>query len=230
MSQAQDRITMMSGVVVPCKIVDNGGIEIVYTAHKKFDVRYFPTAESAEAATWGTRGDASSWCPTRTNQVERIFEKGKISEKLVHRSDVFSIQQSGMEEQIFYALDEVLGDWMTLDEMRIYMAGEQDARNFHKAQWAFFTGLPIGAAAAFLAQGGIIVTVGGPLLYTMIQLAPTIRIREHTITNPTHKYNEIYALGYERVARSRQVVQALKGSAIGMVTGVMAYFLFPLDN
>jgi len=228
--QAQDRITMMSGVVVPCTIVDNEGIDIAYSSHKKFDVRYFSSSEVAKSATWRTRGDSSTWCPTRTNAFERIFEKGKVSEKLLHRSDVFSIQFEDKEEQVLYALDEVLGDWMTLDEMRIYMSGEQDARNNYKAKWAFYAGLPIGATTAFLAQGGLILTIGGPVLYTLVQLAPNIRIREKTITNPVHKYNEIYALGYERVARSRIVVQALKGSAIGMAAGIAGYFLFPLED
>ena len=221
---------MMSGVVVPCTIVDNEGIDIVYVHHKNFDVRYFPTTEAAQAATWANREKKSTWCPTLVNQVERIFELGKESQRQVHRSDVFSIQFEGKEEQVLYALDEVLGDWMTLDEMRVYMAGEQDARNNYKAKWAFFSGIPVGAATAFIAQGGLILTIGGPVLYTLAQLAPNIRIRENTITDPSHVYNEIYALGYERVARSQLVVQALKGSVIGMAAGIAGYFLFPLED
>ena len=221
---------MMSGVVVPCTIVDNEGIDIVYVHHKNFDVRYFSSPEVAKSATWRTRGDSSTWCPTRTNAFERVFEKGKLSLKVLHRSDVFSIQFEGKEEQVLYALDEVLGDWMTLEEMRVYMAGEQDARNNYKAKWAFFSGIPVGAATAFMAQGGLILTIGGPVLYTLAQLAPNIRIRENTITDPSHVYNEIYALGYERVARSQLVVQALKGSVIGMAAGIAGYFLFPLED
>lgn len=229
-SSAQDRVTMMSGVVMPCEIVDDEGIDIVVSSHAKFDVRYFSNSELAESATWKTRQDNSTWGPTKTNQLERVFEKGKVKESFVHRSEIFSIQKGNEPEQIFYALDDVLGDWMTVDEMRIYMAGEQDARNFYKARLAFFIGIPLAAGSAYLAQGGLILTLGGPVLYSILQLAPTIRIRENTITNPLHQYNEIYALGYERVARSRQVVQALKGSAIGMAVGVAGYFIFPLDK
>ena len=229
-SSAQDRITMMSGVVIPCKILDDEGIDIVVSSYAKFDVRYFPSSELAESATWRTRQDSSTWGPTETNQVERIFEKGKVKESFVHRNEIFSIQKGAQTEQVFYALDDILGDWMTIDEMRIYMAGEQDARNFYKARLAFFLGIPLVAGSAYLAQGLLVLTLGGPVVYSLLQLAPTIKIREHTITNPLHQYNETYALGYERVARSRQVVQALKGSAIGMAVGLAGYFIFPLDN
>lgn len=229
-AHAQDRITMMSGIVVPCEIVDDLGIEIRYIAHKKFAVRYFPSQEAADMAEWKTRFDGSTWCPTPQNTIERIFEKGKKDEHYTHRSDIFSMQKAGQEEEILYALDDVLGDWMTVDEMRIYMAGEQDARDNFKANGVFYAGMPVGAVVAYLAQGGLILTLGGPVLYTLLQLAPNIRIKEETITNLVHQYNEIYALGYERVARSKQMVQALKGSAIGMVLGLVGYFVYPLEE
>ena len=60
-----------------------------------------------------------------------------------------------------------------------------------------------------------------------MQLIPRIKIREETISNSENKYNEIYAMGYESVARSRKVIGGLKGSAIGVTVGTIFYFLIP---
>lgn len=162
---------------------------------------------------------------------EVIFDVTKKNEKTKElafpRSDVFSIQREGQEEEVFYVQNEFLGDEFTVQEMRIFIAGEQDALAGYDPRPTHYVGLLVGIGAGVYSQGGIILPLVVPVGYTLLQTLPTIKIREETIQDPKHKFNEIYALGYEGVARSRKILGGLKGSAIGVAAGIVFYALIP---
>ena len=67
-------------------------------------------------------------------------------------------------------------------------AEEQDALNGYDPSPTKYVGLLIGAGAGVASQGGILLPIGVPVVYTLSQLAPTIKIREETISNINHKY------------------------------------------
>lgn len=159
--------------------------------------------------------------------MEVTKKNGKIKSLSFPRSDVFSIQKEGQEEEILYAKDEFIGDELTVQEMRIYIAGEQDALAGYDPRPTQYVGMLVGIGAGVYSQGGIILPLAVPVGYTLIQTLPTIKIREETIQNPSHKFNEIYALGYESVARSKKVLGGLKGSAVGVAAGMVLYALVP---
>ena len=154
-------------------------------------------------------------------------KNGKTKQVAFQRSDVFSVTKEGQEEEIFYQQDSFIGDDYTVQEMRIYIAGEQDALNGYDPSPTKYVGVLVGAGAGVASQGGLLLPIGIPVTYTLLQLAPTIKIREETISNIDHKYNDIYAAGYESVARSKKVLAGLKGSALGAFIGVIFYFLIP---
>jgi hypothetical protein len=142
----------------------------------------------------------------------------------IHKSEVFSVTfPEG--EWVLYAPDEVLGDDLSIDEMRIYIAGQQDARDLYNAFPTTLVGVVVGAGGAILASGGLIITILTPVAYGSAQFLPILRIRESTIRNPEHRFNDVYAAGYERVARSRKVLGGFKGGALGMIAGVATWFL-----
>ncbi|NNE55703.1 MAG: hypothetical protein HKN32_06760 [Flavobacteriales bacterium] len=157
-------------------------------------------------------------------------KNGKKRDLRMHRSEIFSITKSGEEELVYYTQDEVLGDWLTVDDMRIFIAGEQDARENYEVQWIVWTGAAAGAIGAYASQGGLMGTLAAPVGFTALQLLPNIRIKEETMSNIRYQYNDVYALGYERVARSKRVVAALKSSGIGMVVGVVSWLIFPIER
>lgn len=162
-------------------------------------------------------------------RFEVTKKNGKKKELRLHKSEIFSVIKNGGAEEVYYAQDDILGDWMSEAEMRIFLAGEQDARNGYDDKPTVYVGMALGAGGAYLAQGGLITTLIVPIAYTLVQMAPVIRIREETITDIRHQYDEIYALGYERVARPKKIVGALKGSATGMVVGVVLFLIFPQE-
>jgi hypothetical protein len=158
-------------------------------------------------------------------EFELISPKGKIKVRELHKSDVFSVKKAGQQEFILYAQDELLGDIYSIDEMRFYLAGENDARENYSAWPTFAVGFALCAGISLWGGDGYITAVGPPILYTMVQLAPKIKIREKTMSRPEYKYNDIYADGYEPPARSRKLFRALGGSFAGSATGVALWFL-----
>jgi len=152
--------------------------------------------------------------------------RGKIRPKSIHRSEVFSITRNGLEE-VLYVKDTVFGDDLSVQEMRIFIAGEKDGRTNYNTMPTMLVGMALAGTAAYFAEGAFMGTLAVPLVYPLFHLLPTIKIREKTITDPNHRYNEIYATGYEGVARSRKLLAAFKGVLIGAASGYLLYRITP---
>lgn len=158
-------------------------------------------------------------------EFELVKPNGNVKLRELHKNDVFSVKKAGQQEVILYAQDELLGDIYSTDEMRFYLAGEHDARENFSAWPTFAVGFALCAGISLWGGDGYITAVGPPILYTMIQLVPKIKIREKTMSRPEYKYNDIYADGYEPPARSRKLFRAMGGSFAGSATGVALWFL-----
>jgi hypothetical protein len=151
---------------------------------------------------------------------------GKVIVREIHKNDVFSVTKNGNNEQVLYLQDEMLGNIYSADEMRYYLAGENDARQNFDAWPTFAVGFALCAGASLWGGDGYITAVGPPILFTLVQLAPKIKIREKTMSHPEYKYNDIYADGYEPPARTRKLSRALQGSFLGSAAGVACWLLF----
>lgn len=152
-------------------------------------------------------------------------KSGKTKTIKLHKSDVFSVTKSGQTEQVFYLPDVVLGDDLSIEEVRIYIAGEKDAADLFNVAPTFWIGVGLAAAGGWFSNGGLATPFIVPVVYSVAQFIPVIKIKGKTIRNPAHKYNDIYASGYEKVARSKKLIAAIKGSGAGMVIGVVAWQL-----
>lgn len=198
-----------------------------------FDRNYFEVPElPAEATLLRMSGNEIRGSVISVDGIDIVMEtprKRRKPKRLeLHKSEVFSLnfhdRQSG--EWVPYAPDPVLGDDLTVDEMRIFIAGEQDARRGFKVWPTTLGGFLVGAGSAILADGGLLFTIVPPLAYSAFPLLPVIRIQGASISRPEHKFNEVYALGYERVARPKKLVGAMKGTGLGLLVGIATYFVF----
>ncbi|MEZ7999956.1 MAG: hypothetical protein QMC39_08280 [Flavobacteriales bacterium] len=161
------------------------------------------------------------------SQIEVVFEfqKRKRRKQLgVHKSEIFGIINNGVKE-IYYEENEIVGDDLTISEVEVYLAGQRDARELYKTKKIFYTGLGVTLAISIAGEAGLLAVTVPLLIYPAAQYIPYIKIKGETIVNPNHKFNLIYAEGYEGVARGKRVMAALKGSAAGTVIGAFFYRL-----
>lgn len=134
---------------------------------------------------------------------------------LVDNDRIFSISNAN-GESVMYVFDTVIGNEFTIDEMRYFILGEQDAEKGFKAKGAFWGNMLLGAAGA--------VTVGflSPLpvfAYTAASGLPKVNIKHKTVTNLECLKHDTYLMGYERVARKKRKISSLVGGVIGLAVG-----------
>ena len=183
---SQDRILMMSGSVLECRVTSTDDVFVMY---------------------------------------ERTKRNGKVQQSSVSRYEVFSIIYADGREEVIYQTDFIQKTEYTEDEMRAYIAGSQDAYKNHKAKFSFWGGIGVGLVAGYLGEGNVFVTFGTPVVFSGAHYVPNIRIREEYMSDLDYKFNNNYALGYERVARSRMMLRGLGGSALGSAIGSIGYFI-----
>lgn len=198
-----------------------------------FDRNYFEVPElPAEATLLRMSGNEIRGNVLSVDGIDIVMEAPRKRRKpkrlAIHKSEVFSLtfSKGEMGEWVLYAPDPALGDDLTIDEMRIFIAGEQDARRGFKVWPTTLGGFLVGAGSAILADGGLLFTIAPPLAYSAFPLLPVIRIQGASISRQEYKFNEIYALGYERVARPKKLIGAMKGSGLGLLVGLATYFVF----
>lgn len=156
-------------------------------------------------------------------------KRGKVKSRSMHKTEVFSIIKEGKNEHIFYSKDEVLGDNFTIEEMKIYLVGEQDAKKSYSTRNTEIIGYVLGAAGGYLAQGSVIVLLITPITYVLYQYLPYIKIKEETMSSIGYKHNDFYMQGYELVARGKKIRAALKSSVIGSLAGAIIYRIIPFS-
>lgn len=183
---AQDKILLMNGSEMNCRIKDDSGVVLV---------------------------------------IELTKKNGKTKTREVHKNDVFSMTPEGGSERVLYVQDSLFGDIYTIDQMKMYLAGQYDGRNNFRALPTALVGLALCGTAAYLGGDGLLTAVLPPVIYAVVQLVPRVHIREKFMSDTNYKYNEIYADGFEPPARTRKILAGLSGGFIGSAIGVIIYFI-----
>lgn len=153
-----------------------------------------------------------------------FIKKGREERLILDAYRVFSIKFGNGEEKVYYKQDTVNGNWFTVEEMRYFIYGEQDAMKGYKSRMTTVLGVIAGAGAGFFAMKSLIL-LGAPLVYTAGNILPYIIIDRKTVRDEKLLEQETYVQGYERVARSKKIQNALKSSAAGLIIGIGAYFI-----
>lgn len=160
-----------------------------------------------------------------TDLVYEFKKRKKVKKRSTHKSDLFGIVKNG-ERKVYYAQNSVVGDDLDEQEVLIFMAGQRDAKNNFSLTTVWAGGLSFGTIAGILSRSNFVL-VGMPVIvYSLGQYVPIIKIKEKYITNPNHRYNDIYAEGFERAARGKKLTAAIKSSALGTAIGTVIYRTF----
>lgn len=132
---------------------------------------------------------------------------------------VFSVTDSLGRERIWYFHDTIVGNDLTVDQMRWFINGEQDARAGYKPWLALLGGFVVGAGATAgldLEMNSLLL----PPLYAGIMALPRVHVTFGSVRDPFMEGNEYYAMGYAKTGRTKRVVRSLITTAAGVAAGL----------
>jgi hypothetical protein len=219
-AQEADRILLMNGKYLEVySFNDTSYTFLEYTYDKKFYKKERLNMREAwkEGKTYHNDFEGS-----RAQEIPQIMVKGRMD-----REDVFSFIPANGEERVYYFYDEPKGNYFEVEEMRAFVYGERDARNNVRGRGWFYGGLVLGTLTGYAFENSVI-ALAVPPVFALGTKIPVIRVKDDHIADKSYRGNDIYASGYESYSRSRNAIQALKGSAIGTALGIIAFSI--VDN
>lgn len=155
-----------------------------------------------------------------TLEILYFLETRKGGKELSEPTEsVFSVTDTLGRERIWYFYDTVFGNDMTVDQMRWFIQGEQDARAGYKPIWPMVGGFLTGAGltiALDLEVNSLLV----PPLFGAAMTMPRVHVTKGSITDPLMEGDEHYAYGYAKAGRSKRVLRSLLTTAAGVAFGI----------
>jgi len=147
-----------------------------------------------------------------------VKKSGKTKAKKLDLERVFSINGPNGEEKVIYYMDTVVGNYFTIDEMRFYIQGEQDASKYYRANWTIAAGLPITAGLGFVLSGTVF-SFAVPFVYLVSTGISAYKINKNKISSSHLVTEPAYVLGYERTARNKRLFKSLFAGLVGTAIG-----------
>lgn len=182
-----------------------------------------------------------SWKTSKSQDVLILYNGRKIYTKIVevnpqyiiykHFSDikernksilvarVFSIESNGKEE-VLYKPDSMDPDLFTLDEMRMFIRGEQEAMRFYDSDALKITSIVFGIASGYF---GFFYGLIGPPLFTTVVGAFSPNMSKQTITDPALLNNPDFVEGYSKKVRDYKVRKSIVFGGVGYAIGLVGF-------
>jgi hypothetical protein len=153
---------------------------------------------------------------------EDARKNGKIKGRKLDLERVFSFSDSNGSEVLVYTMDTNLGNYFSVQEMRYYIKGEQDAMNNYKPHWVVLVGLPATAGVGFLLANTVTVAAFAvPFLYMIAANQPRPKIKLKNVSSPELVSKPAYVLGYERAVQNKRLFRALGTGLIGTAAAII---------
>jgi hypothetical protein len=152
--------------------------------------------------------------------------KDSTKNEIIENDRIFSITNAG-GESVMYVYDTVIGNEFTIDEMRYFILGEQDAEKGFKAKGAFWGNMLLGAAGG--VTGSFLCPIP-PFAFTALSGLPRVKVKSSSVSNIDYIKHDTYIMGYERVARKKRKLSSLVGGGVGIGVGLGTYFILKANN
>ena len=146
-------------------------------------------------------------------------KNGTVRERAEPTEEVFSVTDSLGRERIWYFYDSVFGNDLTVEQMRWFLKGEQDARKGYKPIWPMVGAFATGAGLVIglnWEMNGLFV----PPITAGIMAMPRVHVTPGSISDPLMEGDEYYATGYARVGRTKRVIRTLVSAFAGVAVGL----------
>lgn len=145
--------------------------------------------------------------------------------RAVDRFDVFSItSMDGTEEVLYKPVDSL--DF-SVDEARLFIQGEQVAKEYYNSNGASISSAIIGAGSSILYFYALPV----PMLYGVV-LGRFNPKKMHLPENfdPVIANSDPFKMGYQKSARNIKIQKSLKWGYIGLGAGLAGWIIYGVQN
>ena len=158
-------------------------------------------------------------------KLKYIKKNGKEKTILVENDLIFSIVYRTGREKIIYGQDTAAGNYFTADDTRLFIYGERDAEKHFHSPVITAASIAIGVGSGYI---GSFLSLVPPFAFSGLMLIPKIKIRYKTVSTPEYLNFDTYVMGYEKVARRKQLFRSLVGGIGGLMAGLYTFqVLFP---
>lgn len=145
--------------------------------------------------------------------------KEKSKQKRFDLQNVFSIKYAGKPERIIYEPDSLEQDDYNVDQMRMYIKGEQDAIKYYKNNLNKLGAFAFGGVSAYFSFYGII----GPAVYSTVIGSFIPDIQTQKVSDPALLRVDEYRAGYEKKIRENKTKNAILYGLAGFAAGVATF-------
>lgn len=149
----------------------------------------------------------------------QVKKRDHLIERAEPTESVFSVTDSLGKEKIWYFMDTVFGNDLSIPQMRWYMNGERDARKGYKPWLPMIGGFVLGAGAVIaldLEVNSLII----PPAYAGIMAWPRVNVTRGSIGDPNMEGDPYYAMGYSSAGRPKRVIRCLISTVLGVGVGL----------
>jgi hypothetical protein len=150
-------------------------------------------------------------------------QKDEVKTNSIEIYRVFAIYDEQSKEQVIYERDSLFGRDLTVQEMRYFIFGEQDARKVFKSPSSTIASFIIGAGSGFAIN---FFAIPVPFAATIIISSIKPRLTPDKLEHKTHLKEYSYYDGYRRIARNKKRGNALWGGFAGVAVGISSYYVF----
>lgn len=168
------------------------------------------------------------------------FKKGgKVKELELAKYRVFSVTNAEGLETIHYKPDSVMGNFYSVNEMKMFIYGQRDAFKSYQPMPMFLLSLTAGIGAVlfdtyefkptathpagFFQRTPSMMPITVPLVFTIGTGLFAPRIRKEYASDISFMASEHYIEGFRKIAKYKRLKNAFLGSATGVVLGFVAY-------
>ena len=142
---------------------------------------------------------------------------GKTKVLSYDRAEIFSFKKAG-KDSIVYQMDPVFGEELTQEEMRMFMYGQDDARNGHPMLYNQLGGFALGLGTSLALDGGALPFLT-PVMYSLTMQIPVVKVKESAIMDQRNTLSPYYLEGYNATARSKKFIKGFLSTMAGVFLG-----------
>lgn len=159
-------------------------------------------------------------------RVNAPNKKGQFNETEIAITRIFSVTTNGTEK-VYYQVDKNDSTQYTVEEMRMFIYGQQDAKQNHKTTIPMIVGGGVSAGLAFYAGSQkSAVVLAAPLVGSIVgSLSYPNRPKAENARNEEVLKSPAYIEGYRKGARTKKVIRTIGTSIVGMIVGGIGGFI-----